>query len=306
MSNEPANAVKRMRSPSHPSINLAEAINLAKMLWDKDRMHPMSLGSMSTHWGFTPGSSSVLTKSASLKHFGLLNEIRGGSPGRTQLSDSALKILANEDLNSPERLGLVKKAALLPAVHTELWDKYAGQLPSDVTMKTYLVGERGFNPATVNKFLNDFRETISFAKLSPGDILSSSDELEPESKTVSPPAPLGSATQKAGSPAVVDSKTSTGVPMMPEQTMLTLPLDDGKSVSVPIGMSEDTFNLFLETLQLWKKRIVAKWERKAIWKNSDTDKPVLIIGELGEQNGEKYYKSSDGTGIPGSELTFTS
>ena len=42
--------------------------------------------------------------------------------------------------------------------------------------------------------------------------------------------------------------------------ILTLPLDNGMSVSIPIGMSEETFKVFCKTLQLWKNRIV--WKRR--------------------------------------------
>jgi hypothetical protein len=34
------------------------------------------------------------------------------------------------------------------------------------------------------------------------------------------------------------------------------------------------------------------------------DKPVTIVAEMGEEDGLKYYKSEDGTGIPGTELSL--
>ncbi|HSV63456.1 MAG TPA: hypothetical protein VLH83_08940 [Chthoniobacterales bacterium] len=81
-------------------------------------------------------------------------------------------------------------------------------------------------------------------------------------------------------------------------------------------MSDGDFDLLLETLQLWKKKIVrpayqppnpAKemmFPRKAIWKNKDHDMPVVITDLAGEKDGEKYYQSSTGTGIQASELVF--
>lgn len=41
---------------------------------------------------------------------------------------------------------------------------------------------------------------------------------------------------------------------------------------------------------------------EAIWANADADKPVCIVGVMGEMNGRLYYKSADGTGIPADEL----
>ena len=77
-------------------------------------------------------------------------------------------------------------------------------------------------------------------------------------------------------------------------------------------MTEDDFDLFIGTLQLWKKKLVRAvtparaFPAQAMWKNKDFDKPVTITGEMGEQNGQKYFKSEDGTGIPASELWFNS
>ncbi len=45
---------------------------------------------------------------------------------------------------------------------------------------------------------------------------------------------------------------------------------------------------------------------RAIWKNKSADAPVTITGFLGEKDGVRFYQSSDGTGIPESELTFES
>lgn len=68
-------------------------------------------------------------------------------------------------------------------------------------------------------------------------------------------------------------------------------------------MSEDDFQLLLETLQLWKRKIVRpEFPKQAVWRNADGDKPVTLTGIMGERDGVKYYRSSDGTGIPATEL----
>lgn len=37
---------------------------------------------------------------------------------------------------------------------------------------------------------------------------------------------------------------------------LAIPLDDGRAAVVPVGMTEETFDLLIGTLQLWKKKLV--------------------------------------------------
>jgi hypothetical protein len=39
--------------------------------------------------------------------------------------------------------------------------------------------------------------------------------------------------------------------------------------------------------------------------NNDNDKPVRIVAVMGEKDGETYYQSEDGTGIPASQLQFS-
>ena len=101
-------------------------------------------------------------------------------------------------------------------------------------------------------------------------------------------------------------------------------LDSGPVV-VNYPMSEEDFELMLNTLNVWKSKLVKQPARapladnffgfsltpkertfpmQAVWRNKDHDIPVTIVGEMGEQNGVKYFKSQSGTGIPENELTF--
>lgn len=323
MSNDQATPIKkRMRSPAYPATDLKEALDRAGVIWKNDRNHETQLKSLSAHWGFNPQSSSVLSKVASLKHFGLLDEIKGGSPGAVKLSDLAIKILTNEDPNSPERIALIKKSALMPDVYSELWAKYNGELPSDVTIKAYLSGDRAFNPDVVNGLLKDFRSTISFAKLDSSDTVIKEDSTEqpnamPQPKITLPipnrsteplvqfvhPKPVDQPSDITASPAVARH--------IQNPSELSLPLESGRAVIVP-RMTKDDFDLFLETLKLWERRIVIKqtdpgikFPAQALWKNKDFDKPVTIVGVAGQMNGEIFYQSEDGTGIPAKELVFS-
>jgi hypothetical protein len=41
------------------------------------------------------------------------------------------------------------------------------------------------------------------------------------------------------------------------------------------------------------------WEQ-----NNGMHKPVKLVAIMGERDGEQYYQSEDGTGIPSSQLKF--
>ena len=45
--------------------------------------------------------------------------------------------------------------------------------------------------------------------------------------------------------------------------------------------------------------------KKAVWRNKDHDQPVTVTGELGEQDGKKFYSiEGSNTGISQDELDF--
>jgi hypothetical protein len=152
----------------------------------------------------------------------------------------------------------LKRAALLPVIHQEIWQRYQGNLPDDAVIKRYLVVDKKFNEQYVDEFINQFRRTIEFAKLSSGDTIESAatesdfqaapmTQSAPETRTLAIPPPRKQLFN-GGGPAI---------PMAPALDELSLPLESGKMIHIP-KMTEDDYELFLETLQLWKRRIIIK------------------------------------------------
>jgi hypothetical protein len=105
---------------------------------------------------------------ATLKKFGLLEEVGGGGARQVKLTDTALHILLGEE-GSVEWSKAVKEAALRPSIHMDLWQQYGTDLPSDSNLKRILIMERGFADAAANDLIREYRETISFAGVKAGD-----------------------------------------------------------------------------------------------------------------------------------------
>ena len=172
-----------VRSPSYPSTALKEAINLAKIIKDKEGggQHYLSPAVIAGHWGYSPKSSVSILKIAALKKFGLIKDRGSGKTrkiGLTQLANKILFYISNED-TGPDYYKAIADAAMKPSIHKELWDKYNGNLPSDMTLKKYLViGREGarFSENAVDDFIRNLRGTISFAKLTKYDTISGHDE----------------------------------------------------------------------------------------------------------------------------------
>jgi hypothetical protein len=150
------------------------------------------------------------------------------------------------------------EAALKPLIHQELWSKYNGSIPDDALIKRYLIVERKFNPAYVDSFIEQFKRTIAFAQLEPTDKIIDRSEAQQNVETASVSQEICSTAAGRGLPQTLIQAAgpASTIPSLSEGKELTLPLETGREVRIPIPMSEEDYELFMETLRLWKRRIV--------------------------------------------------
>ena len=74
--------------------------------------------------------------------------------------------------DSSEAAKMRREFALLPKLHTELWDRYDGKIPADSVIRAYLVTQREpfpFNKKYVDDFIAQFRSTVAYAGLTAAD-----------------------------------------------------------------------------------------------------------------------------------------
>jgi len=166
----------RTRSPAYPAINLETAVKRAKEFYANEHRNPSTLTVVVGHWGFAEKSSGGLTTAAALKSFGLMRDLEGTGVRKVQLTELALRIVLDERPDSRERAEAIKKAALLPKMHIFLWNKYGPELPSDANLRHELIFDWKFNENAVADFIQEYRQTISFAKLTESDKISISVE----------------------------------------------------------------------------------------------------------------------------------
>jgi hypothetical protein len=282
-----------------PTVSLQKAIGMMQKVWEKEKRNPALATTIVGHWGYSPKSSGGFQALASLKRFGLLEEVPGGTKRNLKVSQMALDLMKYETTDLDAYRKQLKFMALLPELHEEVWKKYGVEMPSDKTLESYLVFDRHFTEETAKQFIGLYKETISFAKLGENDTVG---ELN---------APTGGNVANKGqenSSNVFKHQMDTTI----NPGQLPIPIA-GKVALIPFPMSEDDFDLFVGTLQLWKKKLVQKpapvapavsLPCNAVWKNDNHDKPVKLVALMGEREGELYYQSDDGTGIPASQLKF--
>jgi hypothetical protein len=92
---------------------------------------------------------------------------------------------------------------------------------------------------------------------------------------------------------------------------IPVPLPSGQLAyyRVPASMQETDFVFYQSVLTAYKPGLVKgsrTFPARAIWKNKDNDKEIMIHGVMGRapKTGDVYYESEDGTGIPEFELEF--
>ncbi len=342
----PTSKRNRTRSPSYPYLDLQGALEKAAVLWHAEGRHAASISVIMQHWGYKEESSTGYSCVAALKKFGLVDHEGMGETRQMKLSGLALRILLDDNPQSDERRAALREAALGPRIHGELWERYGVDLPSDQSLKRFLVLERSFNEASVDELLAEYKQTMAFAGLAarvgavtageggsvalaagspaiprlptlpvpgavapttpatavsvpppaPGRAVAPAEArnghtLPPHA--VGPPLAAGQRLIPAGprsaptperdlfgernaaaytdddhfaeealparrpsSAAPVPAEKESGGPWSLPRRELPVPLDNGLVASVPYPMTEEDFALLIDTLQLWKKRLV--------------------------------------------------
>lgn len=190
---QPDFKAKRFRSPPYPSIHLGKAIECASKLHERAQHHTVPVHVPASAWGYTTKSGNLTSTISALRQFGLLRGEGSGAKRRFTLTNDAIRIINDPDPRSPKRMESLKRAALAPKIHAELWGKFgvAGLLGSmDVALKMYLtldrkdLGEASYSPTAADELLSEYKTTIAFADLTNSDIISGLEENDADSSNL--------------------------------------------------------------------------------------------------------------------------
>ncbi len=155
---------QKHRSPNYPYIGLEDALARTNELVRVAGISPIRITTAREVWSYKKGTGNQVV--AALDAYKLVN-VEGVAEDRMlKITTEARKILDSTS-DSPE---LLKQSALAPTIHTEIWEHYQGVLPPDNrVLREYLVYTKGFNPAYVEKFIEQFRASLAFANVTESD-----------------------------------------------------------------------------------------------------------------------------------------
>jgi hypothetical protein len=170
--------LKKFRSPPYPMFDLAKAVERAKDIYSKAQQHPVGVNVVSDAWGMKSSDGKVWRAAAALIQYGLMQDSGTGQTRKFQISDSAKRIIVDNDPNSQRRKEAIKTAALSPMIHKELWGKYKSMHGlADAVILNYLMldraeaGESPYSDAAAAEVLNTYRATLAYAGLTDSDMV---------------------------------------------------------------------------------------------------------------------------------------
>jgi len=148
-----------MRSPNYPAYGLAESIQMAKSIWNKEERTVISPDVAVKALGCQTMSGGARAKLSSIRKFGLLDEIKGGG---VKISDLAMKLI-HHSADSIEYREAIQEAALKPELYKELYGSHAKA--SDDAIRSFLKVKKAFSESGAGQFVEAFRGTLKLANL---------------------------------------------------------------------------------------------------------------------------------------------
>jgi hypothetical protein len=254
---------KLHRSPNYPAFGLAEAIEKLRLIYKQEKRAVTTGEVVMTQMGHKPDGRGYRALSA-LKQYGLLEEI----DGKYRVSDRGFTVLHVPE-GSPEKAEALKQAALGPALFRELVKNYGDELPSDVTLKSYLLLEKHFNPIWVDQFIRIFRGTFELAKMPSGGYnlpleTRGEDHDMPSTQVQAQPKTLGqrytAELERGSNPEealVKAAQQMRGAPLLAQTLVVSIPRDFKVEISVrgdelrkeDLAKIKSQFNRWIEGLE---------------------------------------------------------
>lgn len=164
------------RSPNFPSLTLEEAIKKAQVIWDREKRAYAPVKVIYKHWGYSPTSSGGRSVLAALNAFGFLDFKGSGDEREAKLNQRALTII----IDPANAMAHIQAAATAPKLYGDLLKHYPDGMPSDATLRSHLILNRGFNDRTVDAAIRDFKATMEFAKVNLGGTCESKPDEKPD------------------------------------------------------------------------------------------------------------------------------
>ncbi len=160
------------RSPNYPQLSVAQSLDRVSKIYDKEHTHIIPAEVAAAALGYTSLNGTSKSILSALRKYGLLDSSGEGY----RVSDDAVTIieLPSED---PQRIEAIRRSALRPSVFQMLHDKYGITLPSDGTLRHFLV-QNSYQSDGANQVIKVYKETLDYLNSLEGEKISQSESVK--------------------------------------------------------------------------------------------------------------------------------
>ena len=251
-------AGKRERSPNYPALTFTAALERAKAIWEKEKRAHVGNEVAARHLGYKTMNGAAFQTIGALKRYGLV--VSTGKKKDIRVSDDAHFIFVHPEAH-PDRVKMMGKLAMSPALFGKILGAFSGDLPSDENLVAKLqTDEWGFKSEEAARAVaRALRDAVRVAN---------------ESGTAweDPTRNNGEVISEATSPAAGSQPFKAPVPVTPppppaSQTgAISRQWEIGEarfaSVSLPPNSTVSDVEILEEFLSLLKQELALVWKRK--------------------------------------------
>ena len=158
------------RGPAYPFISLERAMERVEAIREANMARTsVAPGTYYRLWGYGGESGASRQTLAALNHYGLVEYVGRGDNRQVRLAELALRIIFDRVPNSAARTAAIQEAALNPAIHRKLMDRYGLPVPPDFELETFLMRDSDYSEEAAQKVIGIYRDTLRYASLDQPD-----------------------------------------------------------------------------------------------------------------------------------------
>lgn len=242
--------IRKERSPSCPKLPLDEAVDLIRKLYSKVGRSAVKQEVAVGPLGYSGINGASLGTIAAISQYGLLER---GKAGSVSVSNLALQLL--HPTSQANEFNARQTSAKSPRIFAELLE--GGFAHCEESALTNQLIHSGFTPDGARRAAYVFKRNVEYA-----DLKNDASKVEEPSSSAynvasSPPSHTEEFVSLQSASLAQTNSTSVAVKAsLSNVAELPIPLEDGICARIPYPMTEESFDLLLGTLQLWKKKLV--------------------------------------------------
>lgn len=240
--------MSRKRSPRYPSIALPEAIDGARMIYQKEHTNPMDRETAVKSMGHSSLNGASARKLASLIAFGLLE----GREDNITITEDAVTILADEHSeDQSERVEALMRCLTSSQLFQDLSERYP-KAPSVPNIASFLM-KNGFKPDAAQLAAKTYKESVAFVEIAMGEYNQRTESGIGGSPEISDTAIDRVVTKPTMADSAPGKELAGAGDNMRQETFA---LDTGNvTIQWPSHMTQESFEDFSDWLDILKRKV---------------------------------------------------